>query len=416
MTIKYDRLVPKDSFLGRYMEYMSSQETSHAFDWWCGLWCISSVCGRSIYVDRPRAPIYLNMFVILVGESGVARKTTSVSTATRLIRPILAEHSIGFMDSKVTPQKLDQILMERSDEFGKAEMCMACPELAVIMGTESYIATMPVLLTDLYDCPNFRSGGGTLRRGGVLQENVWLSFLSASTPIWLLKTVNPNVVEGGFTSRSYFIVSNEPKRKIPWPEDKDPELFLDLQDDLRIIAKEVRSREPIILTQEGMERFTAWYEDKPRSLDPFKQTFESREDAHVLRVSALMTINDGTYQIRRGHINMAIQLITEMKESSGKIFDTAEIRSKFATALDILRAQLMSAGLDPILRSQLFNKVRYHVNYQEFTVLLEVLHEVRAIQRFEMRTGERGRPAEWIRGTNMILARGLGESVLERLV
>lgn len=414
--MNYRRLVPHDSFIGRYLQYMSSQETAYAFDFWSSLWCISSVCGRSIYVDRPRAPIFLNMFVILVGESGIARKTTTVSTAAKLVRPILADHSIGFMDAKVTPEKLEAILGERSDELGRAELCIACPELAVMLGTESYIATMPVLLTDLYDCPNFRAGGGTITRGGTLQQNVWINFLSASTPVWLLKTINPNVVEGGFTSRAYFIVSNDPKRKIAWPEDNDPDLFKDLQDDLRIIANEVRTRGPIIVTSEAMERFTNWYRERPHSLDAFKQTFEAREDAHVLRISALMSINDGTYQIRRGHTNIAIELMRQMKETSGKIFDTAELRSKFATAFDMLRAQLISAGYDPVLRSQLFNKVRYHINYQEFNILLEVLHEVRAIQRFEMRTGERGRPAEWIRGTNLMLAKGLGENVLERLV
>jgi hypothetical protein len=47
--------------------------------------------------------------------------------------------------------------------------------------------------------------------------------------------------------------------------------------------------------------------------------------------------------------------------------------------------------------------------------MLEVLAEIRAIQRFVVRTGERGRPAEWIRGTQLLLGRGLGEAVLERL-
>lgn len=412
----YHRLVPPNSFLGRYMKYMSTQETSYMFDWWCGLWSISSACGRSIYVDRPRAPIHLNMFVILVGESGVARKTTSVSTASRLVRPILGKHQIAFMDAKSTPERLDELLMERSNELGRAELCIACPELAVMLGTESYIATMPVILTDLYDCPSIRSGGGTITRGAIVQENVWVNLLSASTPVWLLKTINPNVVEGGFTSRSYFIVSNEPKRKIPWPEDSDPTLFQDMQDDLHIIANEVRTHAPIRLATKAMQRFVDWYQDRPHSLDAFKQSFESREDAHVLRIAALMSINDGSFTIQRGHINIAIALMAEMKVNAARIFDTAELRSKFASGLDIMRASLISAGMDPILKSQLYNKVRNHMNYNEFNTLIEVMHEVRAIQRFEIRTGERGRPGEWIRGTDMILARGLGETVLERLV
>ena len=412
----YKRLVPQDSFLGRYLQYMETQETAYVYDWWCGLWCLSCACQRSCYVDRPRAPVYLNMYVVLVGESGVARKTTSVSVASRLVHPLLRDASVGLVDAKCTPERLDEMLMERTLEHGYAHMCITCPELAVILGTESYIATMPVLLTDLYDCPTIRMGGGTVSRGTVLQENVWVNLLSASTPVWLLKAVNPNVVEGGFTSRTYFIVAHEPKRKIPWPEHGDLTLFQDMQDDLRIISNEARTHGHISLNNAGMSRFTEWYTSKPRSLDPFKQTFEAREDAHVLRIAALLCINDGSWTIRRGHISVAIKLINQMKEQSGVIFETAEARSKFASGLDVVRAQLVSAGMDPVLRSQLYNKVRNHLNYNEFTTLLEVLHEIRAIQRFEVRTGERGRPAEWIRGTNLLLARGLGENVLERLV
>ena len=413
--MQYHRLVPPDSFLGHYMIYMQTQETATAFDFWSGLWCISSACARATYVARPRAPIYLNLFVVLVGESGVARKTTSVAMSTRCVRRLLGAHHVGHIDSKVTPERLDQLLMERTQEYGTAQICITCPELAVFMGTESYVAHMPIMLTDLYDCPDTRIGGGTVSRGSVLQEHVWVNLLSASTPTWLLKTVNPNVIEGGFTSRCYFIISNEPKRLIPWPEDPDPDLFKDLQDDLHIIANEVRTRGPIHVTDTAMERFRQWYATRERSIDPFKQSFEAREDAHVLRVAALLCINDGSFAIKRGHVNIAIRLISEVKVQSGAIFETGEVRSKFAAGLDVLRAQLISAGMDPVLRSQLYNKVRYHVSYQEFLTLLEVLHEIRAIQRFEVRTGERGRPAEWVRGTNLLLARGLGESVLERL-
>jgi len=414
--MNYTRLVPKDSFLGRYLRYMDNQETAHAYDFWCGLWCISTACGRFVVVDRPRAPIYLNVFLVLVGESGVARKTTSVVVATNCVRRVMAHNQLGHVHTKATPERLDEILMERTLNHGFAHLVITCPELAVILGAESYTATMPILLTDLYDCPSQRIGGGTISRGAVLQERVWVNLLSASTPVWLLKSVNPNVIEGGFTSRTYFIVANEPKRKIPWPENSDPLLFTDMQDDLLIIANEARTRQRITLSATGMSRFSEWYQNKPRSLDQFKQSFEAREDAHVLRIAALLCINDGSWVIKRSHINVAIKLIIGVKEQSNVIFETAEVRTKFATGLDILRAQLVTAGMDPVLRSQLFNRLRHHLSYQEFSTLVEILHEIRAIQRFEVRTGERGRPAEWIRGTNLLLARGLGENVLERLV
>jgi len=137
------------------------------------------------------------MYLVLIGDSGVPRKTTSVTTAGNLVRDLYADNDvIGYLDGKMTGERLDQILHERTVEHGSGQLAVAIPELAVFMGTEHYVANMPTMLTDLYDCPRLRNGGGTISRGGTIQRNIWLSFLSASTPVWLLKTVNPNVVEG----------------------------------------------------------------------------------------------------------------------------------------------------------------------------------------------------------------------------
>jgi hypothetical protein len=64
-------------------------------------------------------------------------------------------------------------------------------------------------------------------------------------------------------------------------------------------------------------------------------------------------------------------------------------------------------------RHKLYLKARKHITNEEFLTLLEVMHEIGAIQRFSI-AGDRGRPADWIRGTDMLLAKGLGEAVLDR--
>jgi len=318
------------------------------------------------------------------------------------------------VDAKVTPEKLDAILHTRTEEFGSAQLCIIVPELAVFMGTERYIAHMPTLLTDLYDCPDRRFGGGTIERGSVVQHNVWIGFLSASTPTWLLKTVNPNVIEGGFTSRCYFILSDTPKRRMAWPVADDPTLYSDLCEDVRIICNEAKVRGPISITEEARSSFTHWYENRQHSLDPFRQSFEAREDAHILRIAALLSINDGSWIIKQEHLTPAIDLIQGVKDGSSRIFETAHSRSKFAMGLDVLRSQLITSGMDPIPRHRLYLKCRSHLDNIEFSALIEALQELGAIQRFEYRDGIRGRPTDYIRGTQVLVSHGLGERVLER--
>ncbi len=410
----YDKLVPRDSFVGRYLSYMQNQETAHAYDWWCSLWCISAACGRRIRVARPRAPVFLNMFVVLVGESGRVRKSASVAMAGALVRNITLDTEMGFIDAKVTGEALDLMLHARALEFGSSQVCIIAPELAVFLGTEQYVANMPILLTDLYDCPTDRHGGGTIARGECVQRNVYVSLLGASTPIWLLKAVSPKVVEGGFTSRCLFITATEPKRSIPWPEDGDPALLQDIEDDLRIITAESHVRPSIELTPVALQLFRHWYAKRPRALDSFKQSFEAREDAHVLRIAALLCINDGSWVIDRQHLTTAIQLIGEIKEQSGTIFEGAETRTKIASGLDTIRSILVSAGMDPVAKSVLHRRCRYTLNNTEFQSMLDILHEIGAVQRFELAAETRGHPTEYVRGTELLLARGLGEQVLEK--
>lgn len=413
---RYDRLVPENSFIGRYLRYMRRTETAYAYDWWCSLWALAGACGRDTYVARPRAPVYLNMYLILIGDSGVPRKTTSVITAGNLARDLYrSDDSIGYIDAKTTTERLDLILHERTLEHASAQLAIAIPELAVFMGTEHYVANMPTLLTDLYDCPTFRHGGGTIARGEAIQRNVWLSLISASTPVWLLKTVNPNVVEGGFTSRCIFVIANKPKQSIPWPEEgESAQERAMLLSDLKEIRSAARIQGGINLTIEAMAFFRHWYNSRPRANDPYRQSFEAREDAHVLRVAALLSINDQTWLIKHAHIAKAVALVASVKEGSSLIFEGAETRTKFASALDTIRATLISAGMDPVPRSVLSRKLRHWLAYEEASMLLEVMHEVGAVQRFTHRTGERGRPVEYFRGTNILLARGLGEQVLEK--
>jgi hypothetical protein len=317
------------------------------------------------------------------------------------------------LDAKVTPEALDKLLHDRTAVHGNAQLCITVAELAVFMGTERYIAHMPTLLTDLYDCPSERDGGGTIARGNVVQRDVWVHFLSASTPVWLLKTVNPNVIEGGFTSRCYFIISNQPKQHIAWPQEPDPQLYQDMCEDLEIIAAEARTRPPINVHPDALQLFTKWYAERPHSLDPFKQSFEAREDAHVLRIAALLCINDGTWQIQEGHILLAIHTINDIKENSSKIFEVTELRNKYAVALDVIRTRLLSTGMDPIPRAHLYLKMRDKLSNHEFIMLLEVLHELGAIQRFDLHN-KRGRPVDLIRGTQKLLSAGLGDRVMER--
>lgn len=393
---------------------MSDIETAIEYDFFTALWLLSLAVQRDVVVDRPRIPVYLNMYVILVADSGVTRKSTAVSAATKLANMLtVSDPLLTIIEGKTTPEKLDAILQDKSKEAGTARLAISISELAVFLGTERYNATMPVLLTDLYDCPSSRVAGGTLSRGTSAQTNVFVSFLSASTPSWLYQSVNPNIIAGGFTSRCLFVVSEQAKRRIAWPTDGRRD-NAPLADELVRLRKEAVGWPKIGITEAALKTFVSWYNRRKLSVDPFNSSFESREDDHILRLGGLLAINDRSYAINSSHIKTAIRLISWCKQSAGKLFEGTTSKTKWILGITKLREHLCAAGIDGIQRSQLYLRCRSHLTNIEYTACLDILHELGAIQRFEVTVGV-GRPTEVIRATKILLGKRLVETVVSKL-
>lgn len=417
--IDYTKIAPDDSFIGRYLAHMNNTETATDYDFWTALWLLSCACGRNIIVDRPLAPVFLNLYVVLVAESGVTRKSSSVRSASSMARSLLhtTNSTIGLIESRCTPEFIDKLLTDNTTEHGCGQLAIAISELAVFLGSERYTKAMPVLLTDLYDCPATRRGGGGVGSGTSTQRDVFVNFLAASTPAWLFRYINPEVVSGGFTSRCMFVVSDKPKRRIAWPTPRatltDP--TSELLDMLTLVHRRAAVHGSITLNPSARELFKSWYDKRQLSHDEFRGSFESREDAHVLRLAAFLCINDNSWTVQHHHLRRAIDIVAHVKETSARLFNSNDTKGKFATATEIIRGVLLQAGMEPIQRSKLYLRVRQHVDTVEFAALMDVMHEMGVIQKFEMRFTNGGKPVELIRGTRLLIGRNTYETILERI-
>ena len=401
--VQYNKLVPENSFLGDYMKYMDPLETAYAYDFWTAVWLLGNTCGRGLYVDRPGAPVYLNVFAILVAESGVTRKSTAVRHATGFARDLGKTNPL-LIETKTTPEKLQHVLWKQSEADGHSAAYISVSELATFLGREKYVETMPALLTDLYDCPEIRTGGGTLGAGTQTLRNVYLSFLSASTPSWLLRAVNPDVIEGGFTSRVVFIVSEEPKRQQSWPEPLDGELQIKLQGHLQSIADKSRDVGRLQISEGGRKTFDKWYRSRVHHRDPFRASFQSREDAHILRLAGLLSINDDTWHIQHNHIVAAIKIITQVREDGASIFEGTGSNPRIVVGIDKVRDKLLAAGINGLPQRDLTKAVAAYMNAEHMIACLDIMHELQMVQKFEQVQVGRGRPATIWRGTNQLAA------------
>ena len=404
--MNYKKLVPPDSFIGQYMQYMSNVETAESYDFWCALWAIGASCGRTVFVDRPSAPVYLNWYIILAAESGTTRKTTAIEA----IVPFVSDDRSQLLTGKTSPEQLDIILHEATKRTGRGAIAFAIGELVTILGREGYMSTMPGLLTDLYGCPASRVSPGTLKSGELIQKNVYINFISASTPAWLVTAINPSVIEGGFTSRVIFVVDDTRKRSIAWPTKRGEADERNTRGILRQAILEAQAIGPIAVSPGGLKKFTNWYNSRASHTDPFLSSFEAREDDHVLRCAACLCINDGTLEIQSGHITKAIQVISNAKSRANGLFggDFSQ-RARIINAISKVRDILIEAGTDGIRHTDLYNKVIRKTDAKELRMLMNIMHECGMVQIFKVHRGE------MYRATKSIEKFGVASEVLSRL-
>jgi hypothetical protein len=417
--VNYTKLVSPDTFIGRYLSFMSAQETAHAYDFWTAVWLLGASCGRGVVVNRPRAPVYLNWFILLVADSGVTRKSTAVRVATSLVQKVLPE-STELITTKTTPENLEMKLHDNTRKYGAGHAVISISELVTFLGQERYNRSMPGLLTDLYDCAALRAGGGTIARGPSTVRDVFVSFLSATTPAWLTRAVNPDVVEGGFTSRCMFVHSEKRKRSIAWPADEQVTGSTDapdgrLCDDLQSLAARAKAAGSIRINEGALRKFTQWYNSRHESRDPFRASFESREDAHVLRLAACLCINDETFEIQDRHIVTAIRCINEVKEDGASIFAGGLSNNQLVLGIDKLRDLLIQAGTNGLQQSALTVGVKNFMPATKAVAALLIMHELEMVQRFEGVQLTKGRPATVWRATNRITARNAMDLILQQM-
>lgn len=412
--------VPKESFLGRYMAYMHDQETPTVYDFMCGCWALSIALGRDLHVNRPKAPVRFNMYLILVSESGVTRKSTSVRMATDLVRDYISRTSsrLSLVESKMTAGLLQYELYEATRKYGYSHVAISASELAAVFQRSGGSHAMPALLTDLYDCPDARIGGGNVMLIGkeVSMRNVYVSFIAASTPTWLERSVTPSIIQGGFTSRCYFVEGNSRKRSIAWPEERNSNAEREeLLRELEGIAGRAKVIEGgrIDVSPSGIQSFRNWYETRLLHKDDFRASFEAREDAHVLRFAGYLCINDGRWFIDANDIRSAIKIVSSIKADGARLFSAANLERKDVKLVDKIRAILISAGAGGISQTDILLNCRPAYKSNQIRSVLSVMHELDLAQKFTIEGA--GRPTTLWRGTTYLTNPELYSEVAEKL-
>lgn len=412
------QMVKEGTFLHDYLYYMSRLETPLIYDLCCGLWLLSTAVGRMIKINRPKAPVYMNTYFIICAEAGITRK----STAIRMAENVLYEAKIPELQvftSSTTPESMLDKMSIISAQSGHTHSAILVSELVTFMGREAYSGGMPGVLTDLYDAPQIR----TIERmkGSRVLKNVYVSFLAGSTPSWLIRAINPDVIEGGFTSRCLFVIAERRKQLVAWPQedDGDKDIVSKLAKSLQAIRAKAQKHcnTGIDLLPGAMKAFVAWYNERiVEAPDSFTASFNAREDHHVLRMAGLLCVSDGSFMISEHHLVQAIKLVNHLKLTAADMFSVgSKDEERLAAGIDKLRQELIKAGELGITQTALMFKVRNVLPAAQMKYTLDIMHELQMVDQFRIAdTG--GKPKTVWRGTNRLPMRSYNEMLRAKLM
>jgi uncharacterized protein DUF3987 len=189
-------------WLDDYVRFHSSlTDSPKVFAEVLGLTLLGQAAGRpSVHPLRP-SPVRHNIFAILLGQPGRARKSTSLSIA----RSVCPFH---FYPEQFSPEGiLDEFV---SIPHGLLPIDEMSGLLKRAFDRRSYMAATLELLNRTYDCPE--SLERKTKSGGLVQaKDLYVSLVSATTTDQFKTSIEPEALEGGFLTRNLIVQAGRTK-------------------------------------------------------------------------------------------------------------------------------------------------------------------------------------------------------------
>ena len=284
----YD-LIPKEGWLSKYMLYASGGEIPPRFNFFAGLFVLSSAIRRSVYFEKDQK-LFPNFYIILISPPAIGKKSSAIALADRIIQG-MKKNKPRCLSSKITGEGLLQNLDTGQDIVVGDKVTITstgilmCSELINLLGKQQYLTGLIGYLTELYDCPEFKSIG-SVKHGEWKLRNVFLNLFGGITPKGLQNDVPSETLDTGFLSRVLLIPLPENwDIRVPRPLRRDPILQEILTKGLETYAT---LGGEMSFSVEAEKAYDNWYLTRPSKID---QGYAEREPDHILKMCMLWELS-----------------------------------------------------------------------------------------------------------------------------
>jgi len=318
-----------ENWLDGYAEYTALTESPRNFNRWSGISAIAAALRKKVKFQLGRLSTYPNLYLVLVAEPGVARKTQALSYATDLTYKI--DSIIHSADSTTRESLIEDLEIAKQDHVMTDGTMLQHNSLSIIsrefesfLGQKKENARMLVLLTDLFDCGDRPWEYKTKNRGKNILNAVYLNLLAATTPESLASSLPSSAIGGGLTSRILFVWATEKTQKFAIPPRPSEVLVKALIQDLEIISRITGVYE---FSPNCEEKWINWYETYDNESiyrickDRAFSGWYSRKSVFVLKLAQILTAaRTNSMIIEWSIVEEALALLEEIEQDMDKAF------------------------------------------------------------------------------------------------
>lgn len=356
-----------------YLEYTANQESEERYHFWSAMSAISTALGRRVFMERAYYTLFCNQYIVLVAASAICRKTTAV----RMAKDMVSHTQIDILKEKLTTQYLIKHLAIAGSK-GEAEAMIYAPELNVFLGANAVSSGLIADLTTLYDCPDMFEYR-TKTAGVDIVMNPCVNILGATTHDWMSMNLPGDAVEGGFTSRVIFIVSEAPRHRAAWPEytDKERKLKENLCDDMHIIAQ---LKGQFVVSDSARSCFETWYNNAKEPEDARLKSYFGRKGDHILKgAMAISAAQSNALVLDAHHVESAIKHLDEAEAKMPQAFRGVAF-SKISQSADRVLSDIRKYKHKRIQHSVLLRRVYNYMDARELREVITTLEEANIIK------------------------------------
>ena len=303
---------------------------------------VLDMCGNAI----GRAPHYrvegddhfLNLFVLLAGETSKGRKGTSLSRVRQIMKPADSDwertrvtsglsSGEGLIwavrdETKKSVKNDDGILEEKIVDAGVADKRLLVIEsefAKVLACTKRDGNTLSAVMRDAWDRGNL---GSLTKNSPARATGAHISVIGHITIEELRRDIDQVHLVNGFLNR-FLIVCVRRARLLPFGGSLDAEVVLELADRVHFAIEAARHRERITFTAAAAELWAEKYEVLSDGHPGLFGAVIARSEAQTIRLATLYAVLDGKTAIEVPHLDAALALWAYCQISARYIFGDA---------------------------------------------------------------------------------------------